>query len=58
MPVKEGVIHLVSSVIIPPKKRDSDSQVVESDLYEKEEEEGEMTVEELIERLQPYVEEE
>ncbi|KAL1981266.1 hypothetical protein VTN96DRAFT_2865 [Rasamsonia emersonii] len=66
VPVKEGVIHLVSSVIIPPRKRDSDSQVVEDDLEDDlpigaethHEEEEEMTVEELIERLQPYVEEE
>ncbi|KAL1965446.1 hypothetical protein VTN77DRAFT_5702 [Rasamsonia byssochlamydoides] len=58
VPVKEGVIHLVSSVIIPPKKQSSNDSQVEDVLPERHHhKEPEMTVEELIERLEPYVEE-
>lgn len=42
---KDGVVHVVTDVLIPPKK------LLDVDEGDDEEEEGEMTVEELVERL-------
>lgn len=45
---KDGVVHVLNSVLIPPKK----PGVLDTEV------EGEMSVEELKERLEPYVQEE
>jgi uncharacterized surface protein with fasciclin (FAS1) repeats len=50
IPVKEGVIHLIPRVLIPPKKPGSTSS------YEETEDASEsLSVEELIARLEPYM---
>lgn len=43
---KDGVIHVVPRVLIPPKKPGAASEEVE---------EGQMSVQELVERLEPFV---
>ncbi|OXV11497.1 hypothetical protein Egran_00746 [Elaphomyces granulatus] len=57
IPVKEGVIHLVPNVLIPPKKPGSSSCDKEAeDIHSSESEtESGMSLEELIARLEPYV---
>jgi uncharacterized surface protein with fasciclin (FAS1) repeats len=45
---RDGVIHVVPRVLIPPKTPGKKSEVAEED--------GEMTLEEFIQRLSPYVE--
>ena len=51
-PAADGVIHVVSSVLIPPRKGNGDDEQKE------EEEVGEMSVEELVARLEPYMDRE
>jgi uncharacterized surface protein with fasciclin (FAS1) repeats len=48
-PAADGVIHVVSSVLMPPRRGNYNDQ--------KEEVVGEMSVEELVERLEPYLDE-
>jgi uncharacterized surface protein with fasciclin (FAS1) repeats len=60
LPVKEGVIHLVHSVVIPPKSHhhEDNSNGDTSPFYSKgNENEGEMPLKEFIERLEPFLEE-
>lgn len=52
VPVKEGVIHLVSSILIPPFKHDHS----EGHEHEHDDEHHELSVQELMERLEAYVE--
>ncbi|KAI0862949.1 FAS1 domain-containing protein [Xylaria cubensis] len=44
----DGVVHVVNSVLIPPREHKGEGAWTEED--------GEISVEELVERLQPYVE--
>jgi hypothetical protein len=63
IPADEGVIHLIPKVLLPPRKhREADSAVdgnfqpdrrLDSDFSDFK---SELTVEELIERLEPYAE--
>lgn len=53
-PAADGVIHVVSSVLIPPRKGNGGDEQKE----EEEEEGGEMSVEELMARLEPYMDRE
>jgi len=57
IPVKEGVIHLVPNVLIPPKKPGSSSCDEEAeDIHSSESETASgLSLEELIARLEPYV---
>jgi hypothetical protein len=61
VPVKEGVIHLVSSLLIPPHEHDhSDADVPKIKEEGHEHEHGhkhhELSVHELMERLEAYLE--
>jgi hypothetical protein len=53
VPVAEGVIHLVSSLLIPPHKHKKEESFTQ--LFGEEEDEM-ITIEELTERLEPYLE--
>jgi uncharacterized surface protein with fasciclin (FAS1) repeats len=60
IPVKEGVIHLVQSVIVPPRKPGKKDFFTEAGnalpLNEEQDEGEELSLEEFIERLEPFVE--
>lgn len=50
VPVREGVIHLVSSILIPPHKHNhTDADVPATPI-------NELSIRELVERLEAYVE--
>ncbi|KAL4909707.1 hypothetical protein BDW74DRAFT_42702 [Aspergillus multicolor] len=49
---RDGVIHVLDHVLVPPRKVDGDAETVWGD------EEGDMELEEFMERLRPYVENE
>ncbi|KAH9884831.1 FAS1 domain-containing protein [Xylariomycetidae sp. FL2044] len=53
---KDGVIQVVNSVLIPPKSPRKEGEGGDEVQEEEEEEDGEIGVEELMERLAPYVE--
>ncbi|KAK3355387.1 Fasciclin domain-containing protein [Neurospora tetraspora] len=50
-PAEDGVIHVVSSVLIPPRRGNYGDEKEEGEV-------GEMSVEELVARLEPYMKEE
>lgn len=54
VPVKEGVVHLVSSILIPPHKHHHDEGYEHE--HEHEHEHHDLTVQELMDRLEAYVE--
>lgn len=51
MSSRDGVVHVVESVLIPPRRNKADDM-----LRPEEYEDDQMTINELVERLEPYVE--